>query len=220
MGVKPWERLASAAESGARPLSLWRRGADVLLKAGDAVLMSSRENASERLLGEAAAGVADGGHVVLGGLGFGFTLRAALDAVAPQVRVTVVELSAAVIAWNRELVGDLAGHPLGDPRVTVVPMDLVRWLRGAGGVDVLLLDVDNGPAGFSAGANKELYTDAGVALCAAALVAGGRFVLWSEGDDPAYLARLRRAGLDATVRRVPARATGHARRVLFEARKP
>ncbi len=221
---KPWETLATApgATPSARPLALVRRGDDVVLRAGNALLMSSREHASEDALGALAAQAPPGGHVVIGGLGFGYTLRAALDHLPTGARLTVVELSAALIAWNRDLVGHLARHPLADPRAAVVEGDVVAWIAAARDVDALLLDIDNGPVALSAADNGSLYAPAGIEACARALRPGGVLAVWSEGDDPGYISRLRRAGLQVRLERPPAHSgrSGGGRRVLFIAQRP
>jgi spermidine synthase len=211
---------ASVAPDGTS-LVLARRGDEWVVRSGGAVLMSSRQHGSEEAL--AALALAKAVHrrsVFLGGLGLGFTLRAALDRLPTQARVVVVELSPALLDWNRRLVGQLAGRPLDDPRVRAQVGDAAVRLRGArDAYDAILLDLDNGPTALVQGSNRWLYGPAGVAACRQALRPGGRLAVWSARGDDGYLERLQRAGLDAEARSVPARGQRGLRHVIFLAVK-
>ncbi len=186
--------------------------------------MSSRQHGSEEALAERALGrVSRPRTVLVGGLGLGYTLRAALDRLPASSRVVVVELVPAVAAWNRDRVGHLAGRPLDDPRVRLQHGDvLARIAEAKGAYDAILLDVDNGAAPLVQRANEGLYGERGIRACRDALRAGGVLAVWSAGPDDAYRARLGRAGLRAEVLAVPARgaAARGARHAIFLAVKP
>lgn len=157
-------------------------------------LMDTRDGRSERGLvehGIDAAG-ADGLHVLVAGLGVGFSLGAAL-ASSRVARATVVEVEPAVVALVREATGARTGADLDDPRVELVVGDLHDVLRRGDvpPVDVLCLDVDNGPGWTVGRANARLYDEAGLVLLAGALGPGGVLAVWSAHDDPAFVARLR-----------------------------
>ncbi|GAB3153433.1 spermidine synthase [Amycolatopsis stemonae] len=162
-------------------------------------LMDTRNGESERLLVTGA--LSPGASVLIGGLGVGFSLRAALDAGAASV--VVVEREPAVIAWNRS--GPLRtvhGDALADPRVTVVEADLVSWLAGTSArFDALCLDIDNGPEWTVTEDNTALYSDAGLARLREVLNPGGVLAVWSAATAPAFAARLREHFAD--VREVP-----------------
>jgi spermidine synthase len=140
----------------------------------------------------------------VGGLGLGYTLRACLDRLAPDAEIVVCELMAAIVAWNRELVGDLAGRPLEDPRVRVVEGDVLDAMRPHA-FDAILLDVDNGPEALTVPSNTRLYRGRGLARVAQALRPGGRLVVWSAFESPRFVREIELAGLAHEVVRVRAR---------------
>lgn len=152
-------------------------------------LMDTRNGESERLLVTGA--LIPGAAVLIGGLGVGFSLRAALDAGAGSV--VVVEREPAVIAWNRS--GPLRtvhGDALADPRVTVVEADLVPWLASTSDrFDALCLDIDNGPEWTVTEGNAQLYSSSGLTRLASLLNPGGVLAVWSAGAAPSFAARLR-----------------------------
>lgn len=156
-------------------------------------LIDTRDGRSERGLVTAALDVVDGGdlHVLVGGLGVGFSLGAALA--SPLVgHVTVVEVERAVVELVREVTGARTGADLDDPRVEVVVGDLRDVLAetAAASVDVLCLDVDNGPTWTLGEGNRHLYTGAGLDLLAGVLRPGGALAIWSSHDAPAFRERL------------------------------
>lgn len=220
----PWETVDRAAAPDGTELVLARRGEEWVIRAAGRVLMSSRQHGSEEALAELAlARAAHPRAVLVGGLGLGYTLRAVLERVPPGAKVVVVELVPALAAWNRDLVGHLAGRPLDDPRVRLQHGDvLARIAESKGAYDAILLDVDNAPAALVHAANEGLYGDRGVRACRDALRAGGVLAVWSAGPDEAYRARLERAGLAAEIRTVPARggARRGARHAIFLGAKP
>jgi len=151
----------------------------------------------------------------------GFTLRAVLDVMPFEAVVTVAELVPAVIEWNRASLAALAGHPLRDPRVRIKAQDVGFTLRANPGCfDVVLLDVDNGPAAFTSADNVGLYDNGGVAAAAAALRPGGTLAVWSAWEDRKFEQRLRFHGLLVEVAKVRARLQkGGQRHTIFFAHK-
>ena len=203
-------------------LVLFRHDGDYLIRADGAELMSTRHHHSEDQLAVAACAPlrdrADA-RVLIGGLGFGFTLRAALRLLASDAHVVVAELMRAVIDWNAHPDYSLAGDSLRDPRVELRHADVAHTLReSAGQFDAIMLDVDNGPDPMTTSGNGALYTDAGIRLAAGALRPGGCLVYWSAQDDRKFERTLRRAGLSVTASRVWSHGTSGTLHTLFVAR--
>lgn len=198
----PWILLERVRAPDGTELVLSRRGDEFSIRAGGHELMSSRAHGSEERLAELgtlALGPAHAPRVLVAGLGCGYTLAAALARLPAAARVEVVELSGHVVEWNRGVLGELTGHPLRDPRVTVREADLVDVLGGASDAhDLILLDVDNGPAALTQSRNAWLYGATGIARMRAALRARGVLVVWSAGPDSGYVARLRKQGFAVT----------------------
>lgn len=171
-------------------------------------LMSSRMHGSEQALAALAFRRmrAPDACVLVGGLGMGFTLRAALDLLPGDATVVVAELVPAVVEWNRGSLGSLAGNPLRDTRVRVEIGDVADTLRSSPGrFDAVLLDVDNGPDAFTATTNARLYNDHGLAAARAALKPDGVLAVWSAWEDRKFEQRLRYAGFTVHVERVRGR---------------
>jgi len=147
----------------------------------------------------------------------GFTLRATLDTLPPSATVIVAELLPAVVDWNRGVLGPLAGEPLRDRRVSVALGDVSETLRAhRHAFDVVLLDVDNGPAAFTSPANGALYGDRGLALIRRALKPGGVLAVWSAWEDRKFEQRLRYGRFRVKVERVRARLKrGGPRHTIF-----
>jgi spermidine synthase len=202
--MKPIVTLARERTPDGEELTLTHRGGDYFLNLAGSTLMTSRAHASELALASLACRglAAETGHahprVLIGGLGFGYTLRAALDNLPPGAEVSVWELSAMVLAANQGEVGALAGRPLTDPRVILTQGD-VRAALGKEPFDAILLDVDDGPESFSLRRNQRLYSDAGLPLLARSLVAAGVLAVWSMAPDEAFGRRLGAAGFDLQV---------------------
>lgn len=174
-------------------------------KAGE--LMNTRLHGSEDALAELACErIAErpAVRVLIGGLGMGFTLAAALASLGEDAEVVVAELVPGVVEWNRGPLGAAAGHPLDDPRTRLSLGDVGELLRREpGGFDAIMLDVDNGPEGLTREENDWLYSPRGLAAAQEALRPGGVLAIWSAGQDPAFSERLRRVGLlveEVTVR--------------------
>lgn len=189
--------------------------------------MSTRQHASEDALGALPCQrlvAPDAARVLIGGLGMGFTLAAALAAVGARAEVTVAELIPEVVEWNRGELGDFSGRPLEDPRTRLFQGDVADLLRDPPRPwDVIALDVDNGPDGLTQAANDALYSTGGIRLAQAALAPGGVLAYWSAGPDPVFRKRLARCGLDVDEIGVRAHAGKGARHVIWLAtqnRKP
>ena len=157
--------------------------------------------------------------MLIGGLGMGYTLRAALDVLPAGARVTVTEIFAEVVAWNRGPLASLAGRPLDDPRVELCRADVATLLGGAA-FDAILLDIDNGPDAAMLTRNAALYSRDGLHRLRAALVAGGHLAVWSADRSPGFEARLGEGGLHWRRVEVPARgAADDPLHTLYLARK-
>jgi spermidine synthase len=197
--VIPWRQIGSASVPGEeRPLLLMQRGTEFAIRLGSLALMGSLAHGSEEALAASACGRLAGrrdARVLVGGLGMGFTLAAALRALGPEARVEVAELVPDVVAWNRGPLAHLAGAPLADPRVAVWEGDVGARIAASRGIyDVILLDVDNGPEGLTRAGNDKLYGPSGLRAAFAALRPAGVFGVWSVAPDSAFTRRLRQAG--------------------------
>jgi spermidine synthase len=216
--MQPWETIGRTQAPDGTALALARRGQEWVIRYGARVLMSSRAHGSEDALAALALERARRRRTILiGGLGLGYTLRAALDRAPADARVVVAELVPEVVAWNRGPVAHLAGRPLDDPRVRIQFRDVAAVVAEArGAFDAILLDVDNAPGSPVLRGNDRLYGDPGVQVCRRALASGGVLAVWSAGPDDRYLARLQRAGLEAEARSIaPLGGGGPGRHVLF-----
>lgn len=219
----PWRVIGKARAASGGELVLSERGGEYSLRIDGWELMSSRKHGSEDAM--AAVGCAPlagkpGASVLVAGLGMGFTLRAALDRLAPGARVTVAEMVPAVVDWNRDVLGPLAGRPLDDPRVAVVVADVAEVLQAnRGAYDAILLDTDNDVSAFAARDPKALYSTKNLRAARAALRPGGVLVIWSAGPVFGFTKRMREAGFAAEEQIAPAQADGRgARHVLFVGR--
>jgi spermidine synthase len=199
----PWDLLDSAQVPGkGGEVRLYRRGSEFSIRVGGRELMNSRVHGSEDTLAELACARIVGRpapRVLIGGLGMGYTTAAALHYLGASAQVVVAELVPAVVEWNRGPVGELAGHPLRDSRVTVRVDDVARILQAEHrAYDAILLDVDNGPDGLTRKENDWLYASAGLAAAFAALRPLGVLAVWSAKPDRAFAARLRRVGFEVS----------------------
>ena len=180
---------------------------------GSNELMNSRISGSEEALATlACARIAHRPRpaLLIGGLGMGFTLRAALGAVPLDARLVVAELVPAVVRWARGPMAHLYGESLTDARVTIAEADFGDLIGGApAAYDAILLDVDNGPDGLTLDTNNRLYSMTGLRRARAALRPGGVLAIWSSAPDQAFTERLRKAGFQAE--EVPVRSRGGRR---------
>jgi spermidine synthase len=218
--VKPWELLGEARTPDGSLMALMRRDREHVILANGKPLMSSLMHGSEEALAALACKRAremPQPCVLVGGLGMGFTLRAALDALPTAASVFVAELLPAVVEWNRGPLALLAGEPLKDRRVSVLLDDVAEVVKSnEGRFDAMLLDVDNGPSAFTESANAGLYTDQGLASARAALKPEGVLAVWSAWDDRKFEQRLRYNGFRVEVSRVRARLKkGGPRHTIF-----
>ncbi|MCB1458491.1 MAG: spermidine synthase [Nitratireductor sp.] len=205
-----WEHLASAEMPGGGALKLMRRGKEYSIKLDRVELMNSRLSGSEEALATMALeriGPVAAPHVLIGGLGMGFTLRAALAVFPSDARITVAELSSDVVEWARGPMAELFGSSMDDPRVTIHVGDVGPFIAASkSGFDAILLDVDNGPEGISRAENDAIYSAKGLAAAKAALRPGGVLGVWSQGPDAAFHTRMKQSGLVTDEVRVKANA--------------
>lgn len=221
--MKPRALLATAQIPGGGELRLYRRDGDFIIALGGNELMSSRLSGSEEALALLTCDRLqnqDAPHVLIGGYGMGFTLRAALTRLGPHARCTVVELVPEIIDWARGPMAELSAGCLGDPRVDLVIRDVARAIAAAErGYDAILLDVDNGPDGLTRADNDHIYSMPGLQDAKRALKPGGVLAIWSAAPDERFTRRLNHAGF--RVEQVMVRAGRNnkgARHVIWFAR--
>jgi spermidine synthase len=206
--MKPRTRLGTARSPGGVEMALYQHDRDFSIEIDGENLMNSRQHESELALARlGCAHLVDSRApaVLIGGLGMGYTLRQALDMLAPDARVTVGELLAEVVQWNREYLGALNGYPLTDTRVEVLTGDVIRTIRKANNdYDAILLDVDNGPRAMSDPGNRRLYGHQGISACRRALRRRGCLAVWSAEPSTVFERILSNCGLHARRFRIPA----------------
>ncbi|MCK5013340.1 MAG: spermidine synthase [Candidatus Omnitrophica bacterium] len=203
----PWILLDKVSIPGSnKELRLYQRDAEYSIKINADELMNSRVHNSEDALARLACPRSTQKkekHVLIGGLGMGFTLRAALNNLSARTHVTVAELMPAVVQWNRSFLASLAGNPLTDKRVTVYEGDVADKISTARDLyDAILLDVDNGPQGLTQKGNDGFYTLTGLKRSYAALRSGGVLAIWSADPDATFAKRLHKAQFDVEETRV------------------
>jgi spermidine synthase len=210
--MQPRELIDTAQIPGGDELRLFKRGDDFMIVLDRNELMNSRMSGSEealatmtceRLAGRAAP------HLLIGGYGMGFTLRAALGVLGKDARLTVAELVPEIIAWARGPMNALMAGCLDEPRVNLVVDDVATLIRaGQSTYDAILLDVDNGPDGLTRAQNDGLYSSRGLAAIRAALKPGGVVAIWSAAPDVVFARRLANAGFATEEIAVRARQNG------------
>ena len=209
--MTPRELLGTAEVPGGEPLRLFRRGADFMIVLERNELMNSRMSGSEEALATMTIDRlrSSAPHLLVGGYGMGFTLRAALAKLGPQGRVTVAELVPEIVDWARGPMVELTAGCLDDSRVAVEFGDVAEVIAaGRGTYDAILLDVDNGPDGLVRPVNDRLYSARGLSMARAALRPGGVLAVWSAAKDAAFARRLREGGFDVDEVTERARSNG------------
>jgi spermidine synthase len=221
--VIPWELLDTATvPGGEQELRLMRRGTEFSIKLGSNELMNSRLSGSEQALAtlvwERISSHAKP-RILIGGLGMGFTLRAALASFGPDASITVAELVPAVVKWAHGPMADVFGGSLADPRVSIRESDVGQLIgSGRAAYEAILLDVDNGPDGLTRSANDALYSLHGLSAAYAALRDGGILAVWSAKPDERFAHRLRRAGFQVDeVKARAGRLGGGAKHIIWVA---
>ena len=219
--MKPLERLGEARTPNGTLIALYRHDGAYLIRADGVELMSTRRHLSEDQLAEVACAPlreVPRTRVLIGGLGLGFTLRAALRQLRDDAEVVVAELVPEVIAWNSDPRYGLSVEAMGDPRVRVVHNDVINVLRAnPEAFDAIMLDTDNGPEGMLMSENARLYATNGIRITVAALRAGGSVVYWSVSDDPKFARALRGSGLGVSTLCVRAHETSGPMHTLYVA---
>ena len=218
----PWSKIATAKVPGGGQLRLLQRGTEFSIKLDNNELMNSRLSATEQALATIGCDkirTLPQPKILIGGLGMGFTLRAALIVLGQQAQIIVAELVPAVVAWARGPMASLFGNSLTDPRVRIRETDVGDLIRAArSDYDAILLDVDNGPEGMTRQANDRLYDLDGLAAAYMALRPGGVLSVWSSAPDAAFTARLRKTGFDVVENPVRAKGPqGGARHFIWTA---
>ena len=217
--MKTFETLDRFTTPDGQELTLHRRDGDYFVHLDGEELMSSRAPGSEEALAEIACGSFSGRpRVLIGGLGLGFTLRAALDVLPSGAKVIVAEVFAIVIDWNRTYLADLQGDALTDRRTHIKHADVWDLARSKGPWDAILLDVDNGPTAWCLAGNHRLYDQPGLLQLQASLAPGGLLAFWSAQPDPRFVKTLRKSGFDARSHAVRARDGRGAKHAVFVAR--
>ncbi len=222
----PWQELDRVELPGqAGTLTLRQRGSEFSIRTTETELMNSRLHGSEDALAELSysrLNQKEDLRILIGGLGMGYTLAAALAKSDSKTLITISELIPAVVKWNRQHLGHLAGRPLDDPRVSIQEEDVVETIRRKKLFwNAILLDVDNGPNGLIQKANDRLYSISGLKASFAALCPGGILAVWSSGPDEGFTARLNRCGFLTETLSVRARKTGKgARHTVWLAARP
>jgi spermidine synthase len=221
----PWIQIDSAQIPGeAGELRLKQRGSEFSIMLGSNELMNSRLSGSEEALATLSYDKLKGRprpSILIGGLGMGFTLRAALAVVPNDATVVVAELVPAVVSWARGPMAEVFKGCLDDPRVGIYQGDVSELIRSSRAkFDAILLDVDNGPDGLTRQSNDGLYDFAGLKAAREALRLGGVLAVWSSGPDASFTRRVRDSGF--AVEAVNSRANGKrggARHVIWLAQK-
>jgi spermidine synthase len=211
--MNPWKLIDTApVPTGGGVMELLARGDEMLIRVDGQALMSTRMHGSEEALADLAYDRIGGrtSKTLIGGLGMGFTAAAALRRCSAADTVCIAELVPSIVEWNRGPLGEASGRPLDDPRVTIHLGDVVDLVRKSTETwDLILLDVDNGPAGLSTAENSWLYSKPGLKSLRRALRPGGFLGIWSATRDDAFKQRMARSGF--SVEEIFARARGGRR---------
>ena len=216
----PWTLVDTATIPGGGELRLMQRGPEFSIKLDGNELMNSRLSGSEQALATLTCeliATRNRARLLIGGLGMGFTLRAALNKLPQDAHIDVAELVPAVIAWARGPMAEIFGQCLSDRRVHLHQADVGVLIKAdASTYDAIVLDVDNGPEGLSRAGNDALYDLAGLSAAHTALRPGGILAVWSSAPDQGFTRRLRDTGFGVEEKRVRANGSrGGARHVIW-----
>ncbi len=222
--MRPFETMASVTTPDGQRLTLHRRDRDFFIYLDGDELMSSRAHGSESVMAELACrDLPDrtAHRVLIGGLGLGYTLRAALEVLPKDAEVVVAEIFPCIVAWNSLYLEHL-GKPLEDPRVRVQEQDVNTLLEDScrHRFHVILLDVDNGPSAWCLESNRRLYRPEGLARIKRSLTPGGVLAVWSAYSNPTFGKRLRQCGFAVQTESVRGRGRKGAQHTIFLARAP
>ena len=205
----PVELVDTAQLPGGGELLLWRRGDDYSIQFEDDELMGNQVRHSEEALATLVCERLShrDGRILIGGLGMGFTLGAALSSLSPAAEVVVAELVPEIVKWARGPLAHLFQDHLVDPRLSLEMADVHDVIiRQEAAFDAILLDVDNGPDGMIHLPNERLYCDWGLRAARHALRPGGVLAIWSAYTDDDFVDRLENAGFDVEEVSIPALA--------------
>ncbi len=205
----PWECIdrTDVPDMGGE-LVFYKRAGEYSIRANGFELMNSRTHASEDALATLAIErvLEDNPKILIGGLGMGYTLSAALRCMEKTGYIHVAELVPAVVLWNQKHLGHLSGYPLSDPRTRIFKTDIAHIIRRKCGVyDAILLDVDNGPEGLTRKDNDWLYTTQGLIAAGQAIKPGGILAIWSSSPNEVFTKRLKNSGFKVKTKHVRAR---------------
>lgn len=187
--MKPVTTLATSRTPDGEPLILQEHDSQYFMKVGGVQLMGTNASSSEKEMADlACANLPRGARILIGGLGFGYTLRRVLELCPPDASVDVAELLLVVVDWNREFLTGVNGLLVDDPRVHIHIRDVAEIISRAGEnrYHAILLDVDNSPDPLVQKGNAKLYDGDGIARTKAALHPGGRVVFWSANPDKSF----------------------------------
>jgi spermidine synthase len=221
----PWKEIDRAEVPGdVEEVVLRQRGSEFSIRTKNRELMNSRIHGSEEVLAELTCNRAGKSNlkILIGGLGMGYTLSAALKQSESNTLITVSELIPAVVKWNRKYIGHLAGKPIDNPRVTLKIEDVAKTIgKKELTWDVILLDVDNGPEGLTRKANDLLYNKSGLRASFLALCSKGILGIWSSGKNEAFTRRLKQSGFKVQTKTVEARKSKKgSKHTIWLAEKP
>lgn len=221
--MKAWTTLQQLTTRDGSKLSLATHDGDYVIRVDGRELMSTRHSHSEEQLAVVACAPLleqPGVRVLIGGLGLGFTLRAALANLGRDARVVVAELLPEVVTWNRNTAYPLASAELADPRTEVVMSDVARVIeRGQSRFDAILLDADNQTTAMNTAGNTSLYQTSGLTSVRRALKSGGTAVYWSAGEDPVFARRFGGSGFEVEMHRVRRHPSSKACHFLYLGRR-
>jgi spermidine synthase len=205
--LKKWTLVDQTSTPDGNTMSLFEHDGAYVIRVGSEELMSTRRHVSEERIAELVCGRLESkrrASVLIGGLGMGFTLKAALAALARDAQVVVAEIVPAVIAWNRNPAYPLGATAMADQRVTILQQDVIDVISAAPfAFDGIILDIDNGPAAMTTQTNARLYKEFGLRLTRTALKRGGGVAFWSAAPDAAFEKLLARTGFKVEAHRSP-----------------